>query len=190
MWKVKLPRRTWHHSSSHIIHGCFITHWLRHSHTSDYNSVAYGITMLPRIGFYHTTKNVRFQIIAGACFLVVHTSHLIKEVSPKRQRHYQTFGFSTMTGISTSFSPFLGEIYMGGGLYLKEITFWHLSEKLTLPFWFKGSIVKLSGPISTILPIWNPSVGWGAQTGFPSSILKEVINYLLFKGTKKKKKHE
>lgn len=46
------------------------------------------------------------------------------------------------------------------------------SDKLTLPLWFKGSIVKLSGPISTILPIWNPSVGCGAQTGFPSSILE------------------
>lgn len=31
-------------------------------------------------------------------------------------------------------------------------------------------MVRASAPISTIMPSWNPSVGWGAHTGFPSSI--------------------
>lgn len=40
----------------------------------------------------------------------------------------------------------------------------------TLPFWFSGSMVSVSAPMSTIMPSWNPSVGWGAHTGLPSSM--------------------
>ncbi len=32
-------------------------------------------------------------------------------------------------------------------------------------------MVSASVPMSTIMPSWNPSVGWGAHTGFPSSIV-------------------
>lgn len=49
---------------------------------------------------------------------------------------------------------------------------WRGQNSLTLPLWLRGSIVRLSAPMSTIMPNWNPSVGWGAHTGFPSSIAK------------------
>jgi len=41
---------------------------------------------------------------------------------------------------------------------------------LTFPFCLRGSMVRLSAPMSTMVPSWNPSTGWGAHTGFPSSI--------------------
>lgn len=44
------------------------------------------------------------------------------------------------------------------------------TEALTLPCCFRGSMVKLSAPMSTMVPSWNPSVGCGAHTGFPSSM--------------------
>lgn len=57
---------------------------------------------------------------------------------------------------------------------------------LTFPFWLRGSMVRLSVLMSVILPSWNPSVGWGAHTGFPSSIsllnTKTIIIYLQKKG--------
>lgn len=44
-----------------------------------------------------------------------------------------------------------------------------LHGSLTFPC-FRGSMVRLSAPMSTIVPSWNPSAGCGAHTGFPSSI--------------------
>lgn len=41
----------------------------------------------------------------------------------------------------------------------------------TLPFWINGSMVSASAPMSTIVPSWNPSVGCGAHTGLPSSMI-------------------
>ena len=32
-------------------------------------------------------------------------------------------------------------------------------------------MVSVSAPMSTIMPSWNPWVGWGAHTGFPSSMV-------------------
>ncbi|TNN39126.1 hypothetical protein EYF80_050690 [Liparis tanakae] len=43
-------------------------------------------------------------------------------------------------------------------------------RSLTLPFCLRGSMLRLSAPMSTMVPSWKPSAGCGAHTGFPSSI--------------------
>lgn len=44
-------------------------------------------------------------------------------------------------------------------------------DEPTLPFWLSGSMVRVSAPMSTMVPSWNPWLAWGAQTGLPSSMV-------------------
>lgn len=58
----------------------------------------------------------------------------------------------------------------GLGLFCNKAPVAEVERCLTFPFCLRGSMVRLSAPMSTIVPSWNPSDGWGAHTGFPSSI--------------------
>lgn len=116
------------------------------------------------------------SLLIHACVRAVsHVSHIwlyfnafLRHTSGRTERKHSSFN------VFFTFTP---------GTFTLKVT----SEtwRPTLPLWFSGSMVSVSAPMSTMVPSWNPSVGWGAHTGLPSSMAYLWLQHDLTTGTEK-----